>query len=470
MEIAVKPIQMAVCALMTLTLAACATPEPAPETEEVVEQALPETTEIAVEYTELSTWGETIQQGAAKDGWLKSFGDPALEKIVAEALANNRNLAAAKANLDAAAASARQAGASLAPAVAIGGGAESVTRDGSTSNVSGAGLNMSWEVDVWGKLAAGAQAAEESYQASAAELEGARQSLVGQTAKAWFQATETNLQLQLADNAVAIFEEKLGIVQAMADAGAGSPQDVNLAKADLSGAKERQRAAQGAQKQAVRSIEVLLGRYPSAEIETASEFVPTPPGIPVGVPADLLERRPDLQAAERRVAEAFQRVDEAKAARLPSFALTASGGSPSSELADLLGSGNFFSLGANFVAPLDVGGELEAQVEIETAQQEAALADYGALALQAFNEVETGLTNEQLLLEREALLADEVKNNEEAAQLANVQFEAGAIDFLSVLQLQSRALNSQVGLVSIKNTRLAQRVDLDLALGGDFEE
>ena len=455
---------------LILLLAACATPEPAPTTEEVVEQALPETTEIAEEYSATATWGETIAQGAVKDGWLKTFGDPELEKIVAEALANNRDLAVAKANLDAAAASAKQAGAALIPAVSVGGGTQSTTREGDTNSVSGAGLNMSWEVDIWGKLAAGAAAAEETYRASAAELEGARQSLVAQTAKAWFQATETNLQLQLADNSVAIYEENLGIVQAMADAGTGSPQDVNLAKADLSGAKERQRSAQGAQAQSVRSIEVLLGRYPSAEIETSSEFVPTPPAIPVGVPTTLLERRPDLIAAERRVAAAFQRTEEAKAARLPSFSLTASGGSPSSELADLLGSGNFFSLGANFVAPLDVGGELEAQVEIETAQQEAALAEYGATALQAFNEVETGLTNEQLLLERDVLLADAVKNNDEAAKLANTQFEAGAIDFLSVLQLQTRALNSKIELVNIKNTRLAQRVDLHLALGGSFGE
>jgi NodT family efflux transporter outer membrane factor (OMF) lipoprotein len=453
---------------LALSLAACATPEPAPPTEEIVEQALPETTEIAEQYGATATWGETIEKGAARDGWLKTFGDPALEKIVAEALANNRDLAVARANLDAAAASARQAGAALAPAVNLGGGTQSTTREGGTSSLSGAGLNVSWEVDIWGKLAAGAQAAEESYRASEADMEAARQSLVAQTAKAWFQATETNLQLQLADKAIAIYEEKLGIVQAMADAGAGSPQDVNLAKADLAGAKERQRSATGAQAQAVRSIEVLLGRYPSAEVETASEFVPTPPGIPVGVPASLLERRPDLIAAERRVAAAFQRTDEARAARLPSFSLTASGGSPSTELADLLG-GNFFSLGANFIAPLDVGGELEAQVEIQTAQQEAALAEYGSIALKAFSEVESGLTNEQLLLEREALLADAASNNEEAARLANAQFDAGTINFLDVLQLQTRALNSQIELVNIKNTRLAQRVDLHLALGGSFE-
>ncbi|MDH3857691.1 MAG: TolC family protein, partial [Gammaproteobacteria bacterium] len=209
----------------------------------------------------------------------------------------------------------------------------------------------------------------------------------------------------------------------------------------------------------------------SAELEVAREFVPTPPGIPVGIPAQLLERRPDLIAAERRVAAAFQRIESARAAKLPGVALTASGGSSSNELLDLIGvSSNFFSLGANFVAPLDLGGGLEAQVEIETAQQQAALANYGGTALRAFNEVESGLTNEQLLLEREAFLAAAVKNNSNALDAAKTQYDAGAIDFLSVLQMQARTLNSRISLIRLKNARLAQRVDLHLALGGNFTE
>ncbi len=113
---------------------------------------------------------------------------------------------------------------------------------------------------------------------------------------------------------------------------------------------------------------------------------------------------------------------------------------------------------------------MAAQVDIETAQQKAALAEYGSIALRAFSEVESGLTNEQLLLEREAFLVDTVENNSSALELANVQYDAGALDFLSVLQLQTRTLNSQITLIRIQNTRLAQRVDLHLALGGSFSE
>ena len=384
---------------------------------------------------------------------------------------NNRELAAAGANLDAAAALATQAGARLIPAVNVGGGAQSTDRGDNTTNTSGAALNVQWELDIWGKLSSAAAAADEAYRATEADLEAARQSLVAQTAKAWFLATEANLQLALSDEAVKIYEKTLEIVETRVEVGAGSPQDVFLAKADLNAAKERQRQAIGALTQSVRSIEVILGRYPSAELEVAREFVPTPPGIPVGIPAQLLERRPDLIAAERRVAAAFQRIESARAAKLPGVALTASGGSSSNELLDLIGvSSNFFSLGANFVAPLDLGGGLEAQVEIETAQQQAALANYGGIALRAFNEVESGLTNEQLLLEREAFLAAAVDNNSNALDAAKTQYDAGAIDFLSVLQMQARTLNSRISLIRLKNARLAQRVDLHLALGGNFTE
>jgi len=456
---------------LALLISACASPKPSPTVEEVVEQALPETTEIAQSFTQVPSWSDVIAAGAVKDGWLKTFGDAELEKIVTEALQNNRELAVASANLDAAAALATQAGARLIPAVNVGGGAQSTDRGDNTTNTSGAALNMQWELDIWGKLSSAAAAADESYRATEADLEAARQSLVAQTAKAWFLATEANLQLALSDEAVKIYEKTLEIVETRVEVGAGSPQDVFLAKADLNAAKERQRQAIGALTQSVRSIEVILGRYPSAELEVAREFVPTPPGIPVGIPAQLLERRPDLIAAERRVAAAFQRIESARAAKLPGVALTASGGSSSNELLDLIGvSSNFFSLGANFVAPLDLGGGLEAQVEIETAQQQAALANYGGIALRAFNEVESGLTNEQLLLEREAFLAAAVENSSNALDAAKIQYDAGAIDFLSVLQMQARTLNSRISLIRIKNARLAQRVDLHLSLGGDFSE
>jgi multidrug efflux system outer membrane protein len=165
------------------------------------------------------------------------------------------------------------------------------------------------------------------------------------------------------------------------------------------------------------------------------------------------------------------RVEAAKAAKLPSLSLTASGGSSSDVLLEAVGlGGSFFSLGANFVAPLDIGGGLQVQVEIETAEQEAALAAYGGLALRVFSEVELALSNETLLLEREGFLAPAVENNTSAVKAAQTQYKLGTVDLLSVLQLETRLLNSRIELVRMKNSRLAQRIDLHLALGGDFSE
>jgi len=456
---------------LALIISACATPEPPPPHEEIVEQALPETTEIAADFTEVPSWEEVVARGQVKDGWLATFNDAELLKIVDEALRNNRDLAVLAANLGVAAGLATQAGAQLKPAVSVGGGGQETLRDGSTTTTSGAALSASWELDIWGKLGSAAAAADEEYRATEADLEAARQSLVAQTAKAWFLATETHLQKQLAAEAVGIYTETLEIAQTRLDVGAGQPQDVYLAKADLAAAEERHREALGAFTLSVRSIEVILGRYPAAELEVPRAFVPVPPGIPVGIPAELLERRPDLIAAERRVAAAFHRVEEAKAAKMPSVSLTASGGKPSNELFDLVGAGgSFFSLGANFVAPLDIGGGLQAQVEIETANQEAALASYGSIALGAFSEVENSLTNESLLLEREEFLAVSVENNENALKVTTIQYEVGQVDFLSVLQSQARTLNAKISLIRMKNSRLAQRVDLHLALGGSFQE
>ena len=431
----------------------------------MIETALPETTDIA------AGWRDALDEGAAADGWLSTFEDEKLEQIVDEALRNNRDIAIAAANLDVAAGLATQAGAQLAPAVNVSGAGGGVSRGDTNTNVSGAQLNMQWELDIWGKLSSAASAAEESFRATEADFKFARQSLVAQTAKAWFLATEANLQKLLAEEAVGIYGQVVEIVDTRVEVGAAQPQDQYLAKADLDSAEERQRQALGAFGQSVRSLEVILGRYPAAELEVPRQFVPTPPPIPVGVPAQLLERRPDLISAERQVAAAFFRVESAKAAKLPSISLTASGGSSSSELIDLIGAGSsFFSLGANLVAPLDIGGGLQAQVEIETAQQEAALANYGGLALRAFSEVESALTNEFLLDERQGFLASAVGNNQSALEVAQTQYDVGAVNLLDVLQMQARALNSRISLIRIKNARLAQRVDLHLALGGDFAQ
>ena len=334
------------CGIFLMTACATKLDEP-PAQQEIVGDSLPETTVIPAQWA--SAPGDA---GAVDDGWLRSFNDPQLEKLVAEALqAQNPNMRLLSAQVDRAEAMARLGNAALQPTVTLG---ADLSETGGNDAVSGtsvaAGVAVSWEADVWGRVRAGAKAADESYRASVADFEFARQSLAANVARTWYLATELQLQEQLAGEVVSISGELVRLVETKQKVGQVTMQDVYLARADLNSAEEALRQAMGGQQQAQRALEILLGRYPAAEIQTANELVPVPPPVPAGIPVDLLQRRPDLLAAERRVAAAFYLSEEARLAKLPSFSLTATVGG-SNSLDDLIG-----NLGAGLVAPLFTGG------------------------------------------------------------------------------------------------------------------
>jgi NodT family efflux transporter outer membrane factor (OMF) lipoprotein len=449
-------------------VAGCAVKQPAPIEEQIAE-ALPETTEIPLDYEAAAN----AATGMVVDGWLATFGDPELDVIVAEAIQNNLNLRAAAARVDAAAGFATQAGAELAPAVFAGG--SSSAREGFSSSdpsmsSSGASLNMSWELDLWGRVRSQAQAGQAAFEASQYQLEWAYQSIAAQTAKVWFLVTEAKLQLDLVEEALALFQRTQVIVEAKYQQGQVTSREVALARANVASGQVAVRQARGAKQQASRALEVLLGRYPAAKIEGSEDLVATPPPIPVGLPSELLERRPDLRAAERAVAAQFLQIQTAQAARLPSVSLTAGVGTTSSELSDVLSlGGDYWNVGANFVAPIFTGGALEAQVDIQEAGFQEALANYGNIALRAFSEVEQGLDNETLLRERETYLREVVSESSEALRVATAQFDVGRVDLLSILQQQAQVVSANVNLINIRDQRLQQRVDLHLALGGSFD-
>jgi multidrug efflux system outer membrane protein len=449
----------------SLALTGCATKAP-PSQAEILAEVLPETTVIP------GKWASAAEAGQVPDGWLKSYNDPQMEAVVGEALKNNLGLRAASANLDAAAAAATIAGARLKPTVGLGGGGSSqtVAQGGGPSQSYGADVNVSWELDVWGKLRTMSEASEQEFLAAQADFEFARQSLAAQAAKAWYLATEALQHRTLAEQFVDKNKKVLELVEKQQAAGRVSEQDVALARADLASAEESLRGTEAGYQQAVRSLELLLGRYPSAEMEVAEEFVPVPPIPPAGLPSALLERRYDLVAAEREVKAQFQQVEAAKLAKLPSFSLTAGAGASSNALNDMLGQGpGFFNIGANFLAPIFTGGALDAQVDIQTAQQEVALANYGQQALVALSEVESGLANLGLLDERVQFQMAAVKDNATAVEKMQRQLEVGRIDLLSVLQVQSRELAARSTLIRLQNAKLIEHINLHLALGGDFE-
>ncbi len=408
-----------------------------------------------------SGWTADGSNGIVDDNWLKNFKDPTLVLLVDEALKNNPGLKISEAQVDRANAMALQAGSAMKPAVGLS-GAYSDRNTAGFSEVYGANFQVSWEADVWGRIRTGVTGAEEAAAASQADYEFARQSLAAATSKAWFLAIESKMLHQFAAEVVGLLEETLKIVEVKEQVGQVSMKDVHLAKANLAATREAERKTLVARQNAQRGLELLLGRYPSAEIETADQLVSVPPQIPTGLPSELMERRPDLIAAERRVAAAFYKQESAELLHLPRFSFSAGAGI--NNLTDAVG-----NLSAGLFAPLYTGGAIEAEVEIATADQKKAIAAYAAQALTAFKEVETALAGEQTLLDRQSYLTLVVDENYKAYELTRKQYEIGMIDLLDVLVVQGNWIKARIAQLDIAQQRLTNRVNLHMALGGSFE-
>jgi outer membrane protein TolC len=273
----------------------------------------------------------------------------------------------------------------------------------------------------------------------------------------------------VSEEAVSVYTELFDLVEIQREAGKVSDLNVSETAADLKAAKGQLKFAQGVSSEARRNLEKLLGRYPSADIEVAQNFTPVPPPVRAGMPSSLISRRPDLIAAECDVLTAFRAEEAARLALLPGFVLEVEGGLLSSGLLTLLRLNPWLmrsTIGMD--VPIYQGGRLKAQIKIATAQQQEALAAYGSVILAAFEEVENALTNEQLIADRLQLEADELKDRTEAVRIAKIQYQAGKTDLLSVLQLQGSQLASKSDLVKLHNLQLANRINLHLALGGNF--
>lgn len=413
-------------------------------------------------------------QGAAAgnvgDRWLASFADPRLDALVQEALSYNYDLRVAAARVEQSAAFQKVAGATLYPQVnllARGGGKLS----GDSSGLQGVGVFVNWELDLWGRVRAGAAAADLQYVSAALDGEFARQSIAAQVAKGWFLATEALQQRGLADETVSAATRLTSLALDRQRVGIGDEYDVRVALANLETFRDAAQNLDLAYQQALRSLEVVVGRYPSGALAVPSAFAAANAAVPSGMPSELLERRPDIVAAERRVAAAFYRAEEAKAARLPKISLTGAVSSISSELFVLQDRDNpVWSAGASLLAPLYTGGALRAQAEIRTAEQKQALAEYGRAGARAFGEVENALSAGFALDAREAILQQAVAENERALELANIRYRVGSGDLRAVMQQNIALYGSRVSLIRVRGERLVQRVNLYLALGGSFDE
>jgi NodT family efflux transporter outer membrane factor (OMF) lipoprotein len=447
---------------IALLAAGCAVKQPPPPVDALT-GVLPPSTALPAAWRATSGGAGTVLTE-----WIGSFADPQLQRLVDEALENNLDLQAAAERVEVAAGLVTQARSLLFPHLVVSAGVGVVGRDW-TKDSSGIVGEVSWELDLWGRVRAQTAAADAAKEATEADLVSARQSLAATVAALWYETIATERLRQTAADASGVYGELLRLVTTRHAIGRAEQQDVSLALADLDRARRRERAFATSEQQIVRGLEVVVGRYPAGELALAPDLPPVPPPVPEGLPSELLERRPDLMAAERRVAASFHAIQVAEAARLPRIALTAGGGRSTSELLRLAGVGaGFWRVGLDLLAPVFTAGALKAQVQIATAEQRAALALYAQAALRAFSEVESSLANEQLLADQQQYLEAVLTQDSEALRLGRVRFTAGATDLLHVLQLQTRQLQTRFELIGIRNDRLANRVALHLALGGGF--
>jgi len=455
-------VRAALTACALLAAAGCALKSP-PSHETIKAQAL-ETAVVPPQWTAAALTGGTMS-----DNWLAGFHDDQLSAIVADAILHNTDLRLGATRVEQAVLYAKLAGANLYPSVdliAKGGGKLS----GDGSGLSGAVLNASWELDLWGRVRYGRAAAKADAGAAAADFEYARQSIAALVARSWFLAIEAGLQAEIARGALRDSEALVRLAEDRSRVGVGNDEDVFVARSNLGTYEDALRQIELSRVQAIRALEILAGRYPAAALTVATTLPTTPETMPAGLPSELLERRPDVIAAERRVAAAFNRVGEAKAARLPKISLTAGVSSISSELLVLKDQDNpIWNFGANLVAPIYKGGALKTQVDIRTVEQKQAIAAYAGVGLRAFGEVENALASELAARDRERILGRTLADSRRALEIVQSQYKVGSTDLRFVTQRQLALNSTQSALIRAQSEQRVQRVNLHLALGGSFE-
>ena len=421
---------------------------------------------------------------APSETWWKYFGDPGLDAAIEQALACSEDLRAVSTRIRAAAQERVIAGAADRPELSLGinrirqrqnfvglpfpGLADRVLSN--TFSNAGLSFNIAWEADVWNRIAADKLAAEANIRMREAELAAARLSLSAQVAKAWFAAVEAQRQIALAEQVLANLQTVAEWRQTRFQAGSGSPLDVRLAEAEVAQAETTVRQRRQARDAYVRQTETLTCQYPAGERSVSAELAALPEQVPAGLPSELVHRRPDLIAAEQALLAADARIVQARATLRPSFALTSALGTSSNTLADLVNPNlQIWNYALGLAQPIFNRGRLKANVRVtqERANEQEAL--YQARIWTAYTEIETALAAEQALRDQEASLQTSHAKTRMAIELAEQRYRGALGDIFSVLNLRRAALENESVMLGLRRTRIDNRVDLHVALGGGFD-
>jgi len=423
-----------------------------------------------------ASWAAEAPAAPPHGDWVGSFDDPALSLLVDSAITENWDLTAAALRLAQAREQARAAGAPLWPSLDLnlsGSGSELGEAFGPISSTESYGLSASasWEADVWGKVRDSARAGVVDAVASEADFEDARLALTAAVAQGWYDLTQTRLLVQLAEDDVATQERSLQLTQRRYQSGVTGALDVRLARSSLATSQASLYQARNQRNNAARRLEVLLGRYPSAELAAAPDLPSLAPLSGAGAPGDLLARRPDLRAAEARLEAAGLRARQARKALLPRLTLTAtSGASQVSDFSDVFDTDYVAStVAGGLLQPIFRGGALRAEAGRARAAAEERLAAYANLALTAYREAEDAIDAEDALTRQQEALAVASDEAREAETLAERNYTSGVGTIFELLDAQRRRISAERQLITTRAARVSNRISFYLAIGGAVE-
>ncbi len=422
-------------------------------------------------FKEAAGWRPAIPQDAADRGrWWAIYHDPVLDQLEAQVAVSNQSLKASEAAFRQARALVGESGASLFPTLAV---TPSATRSGggrtkprTSYELSG---DASWVIDLWGRIRRQVEGDLASAQASAGDLASARLSAQAALASDYFQLRGRDAQLDLLNAAVEAYKQSLAIATNQYQAGIVSRADVVTAQTQLD-TTQSQAVAVGVQRaQLEHAIAVLIGKPPAELTIAKAPLATTVPVVPAGLPSTLLERRPDIAAAERRMAVANAQVGVATAAFFPTLTLSASGGFSGSALGTLLrASDSLWSLGGSLAQTVFDGGLRRSELAAARATYDEAVATYRQTALTGFQQVEDQLASLRILEEQAGLQDRAVASAREAERLQLNQYRAGTAAYTAVITAQQTALGNEETAVTILQDRLVASVGLVQALGGGW--
>ncbi|MDS1139225.1 efflux transporter outer membrane subunit [Pusillimonas sp. SM2304] len=421
--------------------------------------------------------GDAVLRG----DWWHMFGDPALSGLMSTLQDANLDIIQAEAQYRQARALLQSARSGFFPTVGVSasGSRSGSGRDGSVttgvgsdnpSNQYSISGDVSWEPDLWGRVRRSVESSGASLQASAADVATTRLSMQSTLAQTYFQLRVMDAEMRLLQQTVDAYQRSLTMTQNRYEAGIAAQADVEVSRTQLENGRTQLLALDWQRAQLEHAIAVLMGQTPASFALAPADTLAGVPVVPVGLPSQLLQRRPDVAAAERRTAEANARIGIAQAAWFPDLTLSAQGGFRSSQWAQWLSApASFWSLGPALALTIFDGGAREAQLQEARAGYDAQVASYRQTVLTALREVEDYLVQLHVLGQEQITQGRALASARESLRLTRNQYEAGLIDYLSVVQVETTALSTERAALSLVSDRLQASVRLIAALGGGWD-